>query len=291
MDDGNAIAKLPTRTERRAMDWSLVLASQGISATIENDPESGWALVVSSAEYEPAKAAIAQYRRENMSWWQQPVTTSGVVFDWMSALWVLLTWVFYQLQVTLPRFQDAGVVENAAVARGEWWRLFTAELLHADRLHLASNSVFGLLLIGLAMGRLGTGIAMLGAVLAGAAGNYLSLLLHPEAHQALGASGVVMGALGLLAAPSWLSIRHERRGWKIAFGSVAVGAMLFALVGLHPGTDVVAHFGGFVTGVIIGAILSPFHELPRKPKANLTAAAITAAIISCTWSLALRTVR
>ena len=29
--------------------------------------------------------------------------------------------------------------------------------------------------------------------------------------------------------------------------------MLFVLLGLEPGTDVVAHFGGFVSGLILGS--------------------------------------
>jgi rhomboid protease GluP len=289
LQDGDALARIPARTERRAMEWSLVLASQSIDATIQNDPETGWSLLVSVAAHESALAAITQYRRENARWpWQQPVMSTGTVFDWASAVWVALTCIFFQLEITVSNFREVGIVDSAAINRGHWWRLFTAEFLHADTLHLAANGVFGLILLGFAMGRFGTGIATLAAFVAGAAGNYFSLLLHEGNHQALGASGMVMAALGLLAAPSIAEMRSRPRGWKIVVGGVAVGVMLFTLLGLHPGTDISAHFGGFVAGLVFGAILAPFHKLPRKPLLNLMCGLLVAGLIIWTWSLALR---
>jgi len=285
----NDVARIPTRSERRAMDWSLVLASQGIQAVIENDPEAGWLLLVPVEEYERAKAAIAQYRRENVRWpWQQRVASAGTIFDWASALWVVLTWIFFQFETTLPGWRDAGVVDSGAVTRGEWWRLFTAELLHADALHLATNGVFGFLLLGLAMGRFGTGLGLFAAYLAGAAGNYFSLLAHPGAHQGLGASGVVMGALGLLAAQSVRGLRGNWRAWKIALGGLAAGVMLFVLLGTSPSTDVAAHLGGFVAGVAFGAVLALAPTFARRPAPNLIAGMVFAAMVIWPWLLALR---
>jgi rhomboid protease GluP len=284
----NGKARIPTRTQRRAMDWSLVLASQGILVEIESGP-IGWALLVSAEDHARAVESIAQYRRENARWpWQQSVTKDGAVFDWISGLWVLLTCAFFQWQTVNVAVRNTGVVDSAAINHGEWWRIFTAEFLHADGLHLATNCVFGFILLGLAMGRFGTGVGFLAAYLGGAAGNSLSLLLHPEIHQALGASGLVMAALGLLAAPSLRSTQRHPRGWKLVLGGIAAGVMLFSLLGLHPGTDVVAHAGGFVTGMGLGLGLSWLKNLPRKPAVNLLAGLIAAALIIVPWLLALR---
>src|SRR6187402_561101 len=94
-------ARIPARTRRQAMDWGLVLASQSIEAGIEELPESGWALVVAAGDYERAVDVIKQYRRENLRWpWRQPVSKTGLLFDWGSAAWVALTVVFFWLSQT-----------------------------------------------------------------------------------------------------------------------------------------------------------------------------------------------
>ena len=163
------LARISARSRRQAMDWSLVLASQGIEPVIEQTEEAGWALVVAARDYETSLTAIRQYRWENRRWpWRSPTFKSGFVFDWGSAAWIVLTVVFYWLSDTRASLRTAGIMDGAAVAHGEWWRLFTATLLHADLGHLATNAVFGFLLVGLAMGQCGTGVGLLAAYLAGA---------------------------------------------------------------------------------------------------------------------------
>jgi hypothetical protein len=41
--------------------------------------------------------------------------------------------------------------------------------------------------------------------------------------------------------------------------------MLFVLLGLAPGTDVLAHFGGFLTGIVLGSVLTVFPAWGHKP--------------------------
>src|SRR6185295_492432 len=96
----------------------------------------------------------------------------------------------------------------------DWWRLFTAQLLHADLLHFATNAVFGFLLLGLAMGRYGNGVALLATFLAGAGGNIVSWLVYGASFRGLGASGMVMGALGLLAAQSVALYKQHPHAWR-----------------------------------------------------------------------------
>ena len=270
------------------MDWGLVLASQSIEAVIEEQLETGWALVVSREDYERATAVIDQYRRENLRWpWRQPVSKSGLLFDWGSAAWVLLTIIFFWLSRTREGLLNNGIMDGAAVARGEWWRLFTATLLHGDLLHLATNAVFGLLLLGLAMGRFGTGIGLLSAFLAGVGGNIVSWLVHGATFRGLGASGVVMGALGLIAAQSFGGWQRNPRTLRLAIIGLAGGVMLFVLLGLNPGTDVVAHLGGFLSGIFLGAILTLLPETSRRPLVNSLAGGALAGLVIWTWLLAL----
>jgi membrane associated rhomboid family serine protease len=210
------------------------------------------------------------------------------LFDWTGVLWVLLTAVFFGLNSPTRDLRLIGIMDSTALAQGEWWRLFTATVLHADLLHFATNAVFGLILIGLAMGRYGTGMGLLAAYLAGAAGNVFSWLMHSDAHRALGASGVVMGALGLLAPQSVAILSGNPRALRLALGGLSSGIMLFVLLGLSPGSDVAAHFGGFATGVILGFGLAQAPRLAQRRLANWLAGMLFATLVIWPWILALQ---
>ena len=65
-------ARISARSQRQAMDWSLVLASQDIHPIIAgpNDQaeKEDWALLVAPEQYQAALSAIRQYRLENRGW-------------------------------------------------------------------------------------------------------------------------------------------------------------------------------------------------------------------------------
>ena len=71
------------------MEWSLVLASQGIEHWIDHAHTTGWMLSVTEADHDQALAQIGQYRLENRHWrWRQPVFQPGMFFDWGCLGWV-----------------------------------------------------------------------------------------------------------------------------------------------------------------------------------------------------------
>jgi membrane associated rhomboid family serine protease len=275
------------------MDWGLVLASQSIETTIDYVEDGGsWGLVVAAADYERAREAILQYRLENRGWpWQQEVPSHGILFDWVSLAWVVLIGLFFQVDALL-NLRTAGLMDSVQVGRGQWWRCFTAIWLHADLAHLAANATVGFVLLGLAMGRYGTGVGLLASFLAGAGGNLAACLLAAGPHRSLGASGMVMGALGLLAAQSIALWPRAPRASKAmprqAVTALGAGLMLFVLLGVAPGTDVVAHAGGFVSGLLLGAVLSLLPPLAQKPVANLAAGLVITLLVIAPWALALR---
>ena len=284
-----ATATIPVRSHRQAMDWSLVLVSQGIESTIIQPEDGvGWGLLVSRQDYANALRTLRQYQVENRAWpWQQPVFKPGFLFDWGSLAWALLACLFYWLS-TRADLQAAGLMDGAAVAHGQWWRLFTAIWLHADLAHLATNATLGLLLLGLAMGRYGTGVGLLAAYLAGAGGNLLAALLSLQPHRSLGASGLVMSSLGLLAVQSFPLWRQTPQAKKYILSGLCGGVMLFVLLALTPGTDVVAHLGGFLGGVLLGALLSRLPLVERMPKTNLLSGLLFTLLVIVPWCLALR---
>jgi membrane associated rhomboid family serine protease len=271
------------------MDWSLVLASQGIEHTIDQDDARGWMLSVSEKDYERALTQIHQYRWENRHWrWRRPVFEPGMFFDWSCLAWVPLNIFFFWWSETRDDLRTLGAMDGAALAHGEWWRLFTATWLHADLSHIAMNVVFGLLFLGLVMGRYGPGVGLLAAYLAGVGGNVMAWLVYAEAHRSLGASGVVMGALGLFSVQSVALLkRRNKNTFRLFAGAILAGVLLFVLLGTDPDADVVAHLGGFVTGLLLGLLLTLIPRLNQRPTLNLFAGILFAALVILSWWCAL----
>jgi membrane associated rhomboid family serine protease len=285
------LRQIAARNRRQAMDWSLVLASQDIEHTIDQDDATGWTLSVAETDYEKAQTQIRQYRLENRHWrWRQPIFQPGLFFDWSSLAWVLLNIFFYWWSEARADLRLTGMMDGAALARGEWWRLFTAMWLHADLAHLAMNMVFGFLFMGLVMGRYGPGVGLLAAYLAGAGGNLAAWLVYGDNHRGLGASGMVMGALGLLAVQSaGLLNRRNTNTFRLLASGIFAGVLMFVFLGVSPESDVVAHFGGFITGLLTGSLLAFAPRLAHRPRVNLAAGVLFAALVILPWWWSLNT--
>jgi rhomboid protease GluP len=283
-------ARIAARSRREAMDWSLVLLSQGIEAIIDSGEELGWGLIIPGQEHERAIGILKQYRAENHYWpWRQKISSEGVLFDWGSLGWMLLVGLFFWIQThARSEFRNAGLMDAVAVSHGEWWRLFTAVFLHADLGHFAMNATIGVFLLGLTMGNFGTGVGLLAAYLAGAGGNVATWLIFSEGHRSLGASGMVMGCVGLLASQSFFFRPGNPNRLKYFLGGAAGGVMLFALLGLSPGSDVVAHLGGFVSGLALGSFLLLAPRLGRNTAANVVAGVVFCVLVILPWWLALK---
>lgn len=287
-------AAIPARTERQAMDWSLVLVSEGIDAVMDRDPETFvWRLLVNAADYPRAMNAIRQYRAENRPHaWQQQLPWSGLIFDWRCLVPIVFFVFLFAVEATgRGDLSQAGMMHNQAVHAGEWWRLFTAVTLHGDMAHLAANATTGLILTGLVMGIYGAGTGLLAAFLAGVGGNLAGLLFYPEAHRGLGASGMIMGALGLLAA-QWITLlKHGLTPRQLAIRGVLSGGLLLVLLGFSPqqNVDVLAHVAGFISGLLLGTVLA---LLPAKLRASRwldhVSLLICCTLVTGAWWLALR---
>ena len=285
-------AVIPTRSKQQALDWSVVLLSQGIESTIERASEDGggWRLIVDGNDSQRALQALRQYKVENRApIWRHNLPWTGVVFDWRSVAWfVLLSAIFAFGQTRYSFLPAAGMMDRQAVWSGQWWRLFTAVTLHRDATHLASNMSTGILLLGLVMGSFGSGIGLLASYLAGAAGNLAGLLLYTGRHPSLGASGMIFGALGLLTGQMIGLLRAGLGGRQIAIRSLASGFLLLVLFGFNPSSDVLAHLGGFFAGVLFGAVLALCpRRIIENALANRLAELLCAGLVVLTWWLAL----
>jgi len=63
--------------------------------------------------------------------------------------------------------------------------------------------------------------------------------------------------------------------------------MLFVLLALTPGTDIVAHLGGFLGGLVLGVLLSLAPKMAHKLYANLACGVAFAILVIVPWWLAL----
>jgi membrane associated rhomboid family serine protease len=280
------LAAIPAQSERQAMDWSLVLASQEIGVVIAREPATGrWSLQVAEEDQARARDAIHRFRLENRGWaWRQQVPGSELHFHWAALAWVFLLSLIHVLGSSVA--QRATLIPSA-LHQGEWWRVFTATWLHADAGHLAMNALFGALLLGLAMGRYGGGCAGAAALLAGAGANTLAPLIRQQEFIGLGASGVVMAALGLLTAQMAAWWRQSWRATRLILGAVTAGSWLFLELGTSPRGDVLVHALGFGLGLLIGVALA---LLPDRVTARLQqpAWALTILLAVLPWVFALR---
>jgi membrane associated rhomboid family serine protease len=99
---------------------------------------------------------------------------------------------------------------------------------------------------------------------------------------------MVMGSLGLLAVQSFSLWRQTPHAAKFMLSGICGGVMLFVLFALTPGTDVMAHLGGFASGLVLGALLNLVPAIAQRPKANLLCGLVFALLVIVPWWLALR---
>lgn len=279
---------IAARSKRQAMDWSLALASQGI-AVIINRGETGWELIVDRPDYTRAIATLKQYHIENRGWrWQGHMPVTGMAFHWGSVWWALaMAGFYYWTMVVSPGLQSAGAMDTQSVAKGQWWRLFTAVTLHENLPHLLGNEAMGFILLALAMARYGPGVAALAAFLAGVAGNCASLFFVPSPHTSLGASGMVTGALGLITVQPFALWRKSSGVTSWLPRALAGGVLILVLIGFSPGTDLAAHIGGFVAGILFALPLARIRpEALQRNAPNLICVAALAILLGLTWKLA-----
>jgi membrane associated rhomboid family serine protease len=90
-----------------------------------------------------------------------------------------------------------------------------------------------------------------------------------------------------LAVQSFGLWRRTPLATRYALGGIFGAVMLFVLLGFSPGTDTMAHAGGFVGGVLLGAVLNRLRKLAGKPHINLLSGLVFAWLVLWPWWMAL----
>jgi len=193
-----------------------------------------------------------------------PLVTLGLIVLLVLVYWAEAHIAFEQNHGSPPgalTLTALGGLDGALAVQGEWWRVFTAPLLHSSLGHLLGN-VLALFFAGLVLERLigPTWFAALFVLcaLGGAAG---SLALNPANVVSVGASGAIVGLLAAAFVCSFLfeSEQLRRRMQKISLRFL-LPSLLPALlpIGLTSVSrvDYGAHIGGAVAGAALGFLLS-----------------------------------
>jgi len=162
---------------------------------------------------------------------------------------------------------DAGASIYSPGADTTRWRWLTAAFVHVNLLHILMN-LWVLGQIGILSERaIGGGLLAGAYVLTGTLGNATSYLLAASRGRELisaGASGAIMGLIGMAATYAWLT------GQRGAARALAFNILLVLGVGLSlsaRGVNLVdngAHIGGLLGGVLLGVARVPLKRpVPR----------------------------
>jgi rhomboid protease GluP len=185
-----------------------------------------------------------------------PLTTGLIAIN----IAVFLLMVFTGASATNPAPRDIlrwGANFAPYTLGGQSWRLITSVFLHYGIIHLLVN-MWALWNLGALTEMIfGRKFYLPIYLLTGIAGNIASLAVHPGGIGA-GASGAIFGLAGAMISVLKLAKlpapRNAMRGTLRSLLWFAAFNLFFGYA--VPGIDNAAHLGGFICGLILGALLS-----------------------------------
>ncbi|RQW89276.1 MAG: rhomboid family intramembrane serine protease [Geobacter sp.] len=279
-------------SRQRASLWALVLESRSVPCRVEQ-AVGGWALLVPPGFYLPALEELRLFEEANRNWPPLAPKATPLVENTLSTLSVLLlVATFHNLtRLDIPLFGhpplhwlELGSAQAGKILDGQWWRTVTALTLHSGALHLFGNLTIGGFFIVHLCRDLGSGLAWTLLLLSGILGTLTNAWFQPEYHTSIGASTLVFGAVGILAALQ--VIRGKNRRWKNWFLPVAGALALLAMLGTEgENTDIGAHLFGFIFGILLGLMGEYFVERFGRPgsRVNFLLALTAAAVPVVAW--------
>jgi membrane associated rhomboid family serine protease len=151
----------------------------------------------------------------------------------------------YGLAPDPPELLDAGGAARDVIAHGRWWTLLTANVVHADVIHVVGNLI-ALALLGTLLEReVGWPRFALVCVTGGVVAMGLGVLLQPAAVN-VGVSGVIFAVAG------WALLRdpHRSRALGAAAWGLLPAGVIYTL--LAPNISIGGHVGGLLVGLAFG---------------------------------------
>jgi membrane associated rhomboid family serine protease len=276
-----------------ANDWSLVLASAGITHRLV-EGGGAFSLIVSAGDLAAASAALAAYDAESATKAAPPAPDTGSRGLGIMASVALGAMLFVTGAADAQHptaWFAVGQADAAKILHGEWWRALTAVTLHENLIHLVGNVIACLVFVS-AVGRwLGAGAGALAILGCAWAANMLTALWHrhDDHFVSLGASTATFAAMGLVAGLQlWRRWRWDQRR-RYFWLPLGAGLALFAMTGTSANADFGAHLFGLGTGAAAGTALAASGlRAPGRVGQALLFAVVSAVLIGA-WLLAFRT--
>lgn len=279
-------------SRKECLNQALVLEAVGIDYEV-GKTAGEFTLVVEAADAARARAELDQHADENLDW-----STGGATLPQQASGWAgVLGYVAVLLLITILVHREtfaadwlaAGRTQAGLIRHGQWWRTVTALTLHADLAHLMANLVIGGL-FGLFAGQLlGSGLAWVSILIAGATGNLLNAWIREPGHTSIGASTAVFAALGMVATYVWKRRGPVRASKLTRWTPVIAGVVLLAYLGTGGvRTDVGAHVTGFLSGALLGALYGKLGDrVVLGVGAQFLLGMSALAVLALAWALAL----
>ena len=217
-----------------------------------------WARERFATEHGPSPSQLAdielQRRADAVRHDRIPVVTVGLTIACLAAFSLELR--DYGLFPTAQELGEGGGASRSALADGDWWTLLSANVLHANPIHITLNLIaltvlgvllereigwmrFGLLCLVAAVASTGVHVLLSGAVV-------------------VGVSGVVY------AIAAWAVLRdvHRTRGLGVVAWSVLPIGIAYTF--LMPGVSIGGHVGGLMAGFALAYVFE--RGLARRPE-------------------------
>lgn len=232
-----------------------------------------------------AQRSLGQREREARGLSRRLMSTR-VPMTWLliglnSAVFGVQLWLAHRLQAGGLEAGDAEYMalaqlganyRTAVMGDGEWWRLLAAAFLHVGAFHLAMNmaALYG---IGRVCEQL-MGPWRLAAFYLSAAviSSFTSTVFQTSGAISAGASGAILGLVGLLMAPRWRrdprfpqSLALRLHHWLLQPVALTLGAGLaLQALGMPFQFDNWAHIGGLCWGLALGYLFPPILVRPLE---------------------------
>ncbi|MGH9326193.1 MAG: rhomboid family intramembrane serine protease [Terriglobia bacterium] len=216
-----------------------------------------------------------------------PSTANSVVIGF-TVLMYIISWIMTQrlAAATTQPAPALGGIATEVLARlgakgpwifvGQYWRLVTAIFLHAGLIHIGFN-LWCLIDVGPMVEDLfGSAKYVVFYLATGVFGYVVSALWHPFG-LSIGASGAIMGLIGILIGASYhlgsmgKELRRQLWRWVIYI-------VIFSLLPMFS-IDNAAHAGGFLSGLLLGYLVSTGEPRTRATETLWNTLAIIAVIV------------
>jgi rhomboid protease GluP len=170
------------------------------------------------------------------------------------------------LSPSIETLTAMGALNRELVLGGDWYRVFTAPLLHGDVSHILGNGI-ALVMTGFLLERL-VGRAWFFSlfVIGGLGGSLASLAVNPAEATGVGASGAIMGLFAACFMSSFrLPVGITRTNLQIQSARVMIPSLLPLATAGH--IDYGAHLGGAMAGAAaMFVLLKTWSDDARLPR-------------------------